>query len=641
MSNINTFFDNVPLNEKLRQNTKEETDNNDVLIMDDIDDFGRSFSNINDIKNLNSEKIHENLELKKQGENDIDSTSLQKIDKIKAENLNEKKIPNKNIPIINSESTNNRNLNSNIDNLFYNFKNSSLFSSNMNLITMNNLPNSKIDKESVPIESEQKLNNINLHDGNKNFNSNRNNFSNVNNNLNTNANLNGIHFERNTKLRNNALNSNPNSTKELINLMTKPVNSLDNKHINNNNANNFSNKYEFENTKNFSSNTNTLNTIQNSNNSRYPDLKARQNFNNGRTLDNNSSINMNSAKNKSLNGYNNNANLSNNLNNLNNPSNSNSFNNSNTNTISSTDSYRDQIFNFNNNANSNKSEKNRISDSDQVNYDKTQNSIFSLQKPQQEFYSVKDFASREEMNPKYKNNMEDYVKIIDRFNGNPKMGLFSLYDGHGGEDPVKYVKDRMPEILAKFIKNSNDSIDNCLKSAFEKIDNELKFYDSENTGTTATVVVINGKYLYLANVGDSKCIIATSLSNNKNNIEIKKISYDHKCGDEAEAERIKNSGGMIFNNRVFGQLALTRALGDHAIKKYGVISDPHVTKFEIKQSDKFIIICSDGVWDVTSDDDLKAILIKSNNCAEIVDAITQHSLIKGSKDNISCVAFRL
>lgn len=621
MSNINTFFDNAPLHNKIKQNENEEPDQNDVLIMDDIDDFGQSFSNLNDIKKLNSEKINENKEKSKQ----VIENILEREKKInpivnRIENLREKSNTTKTIPIINSDNVNGKNVTSNIDNLFSNYKNSSLFNSNLNSITNHNLLNAKIEKEAKAAELEQKMNAVNLNEqkifsiSNNRSNQNNNNYGNQ------------IHFERNAKLRNNAINSNnASSNKELINLLNKPVNNFENKQATNLNIFN-ANKYEQENINGFS-NLNNINNIinnqnTNNNNTRYPDLNSRESGTNGtRKLDNNTSINMHSAKGKNLNAYNNNINQN-----------------------TSTESYRSQIQNYNNNNNS--LQINRISDSDQVNYDKfktptaqrqlhnnnTNNSNDNKINP--EFHSVREYASREEMNPKYKNNMEDHVKIIDKFNENAKMGLFSLYDGHGGEDPVKYAKERIPEILAKFIKNSNDSIDNCLTAAFEKVDNELKFYDSENTGTTATVVVINGKQLFLANVGDSRCVLVTGA------FELQNISYDHKCSDEFEIERIKKSGGMIFNNRVFGQLALTRALGDHAIKKYGVVSTPFVKRVEVKTGD-FIVIASDGVWDVTSDEEIIGFIKKGGKCAEIVDCVVQHSLLKGSKDNISCVVVKI
>jgi len=43
---------------------------------------------------------------------------------------------------------------------------------------------------------------------------------------------------------------------------------------------------------------------------------------------------------------------------------------------------------------------------------------------------------------------------------------------------------------------------------------------------------------------------------------------------------------------------MSRSLGDFAAKKVGLISDPEVQTLELTQQDQFIIIASDGVWDV-------------------------------------------
>lgn len=254
---------------------------------------------------------------------------------------------------------------------------------------------------------------------------------------------------------------------------------------------------------------------------------------------------------------------------------------------------------------------------------------------QPEIYCVAEYSNKDEMNPRYRNYMEDFIKIIDKFNNNPKMGFFSIFDGHGGEDSAKYAKERIPELLAKnLITTSSATIEKCIINSFIQVDNELKFYDSENTGTTATVILIYERNLYLANVGDSKCVM---VSDN----EIKTLSYDHKCTDEKEIERVKKSKGKIINNRINGQLALSRALGDYSLKRYGVISTPFTNKVEIEVKDKFIIIASDGVWDVTDENDINLIVNKSSLPYEICEFIIQHSILKGSRDNISCIVIKL
>lgn len=45
------------------------------------------------------------------------------------------------------------------------------------------------------------------------------------------------------------------------------------------------------------------------------------------------------------------------------------------------------------------------------------------------------------------------------------------------------------------------------------------------------------------------------------------LSYDHKPNNEMETKRIEAAGGWVMFNRVNGNLALSRALGDYIFKK--------------------------------------------------------------------------
>jgi len=234
--------------------------------------------------------------------------------------------------------------------------------------------------------------------------------------------------------------------------------------------------------------------------------------------------------------------------------------------------------------------------------------------------------------------MEDFSKIVENFMNSSNKLFFSLYDGHGGSDPVKYAKERMPEILSKMLDKKENDVQTALNNSFVKLDDELKFTDSENSGCTATVVMIikenDNKYVYCANVGDSKSVLISK-------DEIIKLSYDHKCTDSSEVNRIKNIGGMVFNGRVFGQLVLTRALGDHALKKYGVSAIPHVIKLQLESFHKYIIIASDGIWDVITEENLLSISKTTENSSELADLLVKTALTNGSRDNISCIVIKL
>ena len=123
--------------------------------------------------------------------------------------------------------------------------------------------------------------------------------------------------------------------------------------------------------------------------------------------------------------------------------------------------------------------------------------------------------------------------------------------------------------------------------------------DSDHCGSTACVAVvrreINHNVLYVANTGDTRAV----LSKNGN---AERLSKDHKATDPAEIDRVKASGGQIMDNRVAGGLAITRALGDHAYKTFGVTGQPYIVRHVLRPFDKFLIIASDGIWDTVNDD---------------------------------------
>ena len=99
-------------------------------------------------------------------------------------------------------------------------------------------------------------------------------------------------------------------------------------------------------------------------------------------------------------------------------------------------------------------------------------------------------------------------------------------------------------------------------------------------------------------------------------------------------------GGIIFGGRVFGNLMLTRAFWDYELKQYGVICNPHISKNEIDIDDKYIIIASDGVWDVIDDNYVFNLSKECKNSKELCDLIVKYSLEK-SLDNISCFVIKL
>ena len=172
----------------------------------------------------------------------------------------------------------------------------------------------------------------------------------------------------------------------------------------------------------------------------------------------------------------------------------------------------------------------------------------------------------------------------------------------------------------------------ALKKSFALMDSEIEKIKSLQVGNTATVVFINNKLLYCANVGDSSCCLIGKTN--------EFISVDDKCTNKAEIKRITREGGKIINDRLGGILAVTRGLGDFDLKTKGLICEPHVVKRLIDHNLKYCVIASDGVWDVLSPDDVGKIAQKYK-LNELAKAIVSKAMEKGSEDNISCIVIEL
>lgn len=86
-----------------------------------------------------------------------------------------------------------------------------------------------------------------------------------------------------------------------------------------------------------------------------------------------------------------------------------------------------------------------------------------------------------------------------------------------------------------------------------------------SSGCTAVVALLAGNELYVANAGDSRCVVC------RNGTALD-MSLDHKPEDTEELERIQKAGGRVtLDGRVNGGLNLSRAIGDHAYKTVSAI----------------------------------------------------------------------
>ncbi|GER45036.1 protein phosphatase 2c [Striga asiatica] len=253
--------------------------------------------------------------------------------------------------------------------------------------------------------------------------------------------------------------------------------------------------------------------------------------------------------------------------------------------------------------------------------------------------------------------------------------FFGVYDGHGGSQVADYCRDRLHGALAEELKNHENETANGMKntrqaqweevfkSCFLKVDEEIVGdgindpIAPQTVGSTAVVAVVCSSHIIVANCGDSRAVLYRGK-------EAIPLSVDHKPTREDEYDRIVGCGGMIMQwngLRVLGVLAMSRSIGDKYMKPW-IIPDPEVMLVPRAKEDECLVLATDGLWDVMSNEEAcqvarKRILIwhKKNgtnplqNRGQGVDPAAQDAaeylcnlaLQEGTRDNISVIVVDL
>uniref|UniRef100_A0A336MQ83 CSON015220 protein n=1 Tax=Culicoides sonorensis TaxID=179676 RepID=A0A336MQ83_CULSO len=159
-------------------------------------------------------------------------------------------------------------------------------------------------------------------------------------------------------------------------------------------------------------------------------------------------------------------------------------------------------------------------------------------------------------------------------------------------------------------------------------------------GTTALIAILHQNKLTVANVGDSRGVMADHKG------AAIPLSFDHKPQQVREHKRIHDAGGFIaFRGvwRVAGILATSRALGDYPLKDRNlVIPDPDILTFDLDfNKPQFIILASDGLWDVFQNEEAVAYIKEHIDEPHFgAKSICLEAFTRGSLDNISVLVIK-
>lgn len=205
--------------------------------------------------------------------------------------------------------------------------------------------------------------------------------------------------------------------------------------------------------------------------------------------------------------------------------------------------------------------------------------------------------------------MEDAHATILELDDKEKNAFFAVYDGHGGGSIAKYSGQHVHQRLAGDEAYNAKDYKTAFKKAFLGTDDDLRtdpafYHDPSGCTAVAALLTTDGR-IFCANAGDSRAVLSIKG-------EAKPLSYDHKPQNKTETARITAAGGYVEFNRVNGNLALSRAIGDFEFKQnYAlppeeqvVTVNPEIIVHDVTPEDEFLVIACDGIWDCMSSQDV-------------------------------------
>lgn len=217
-------------------------------------------------------------------------------------------------------------------------------------------------------------------------------------------------------------------------------------------------------------------------------------------------------------------------------------------------------------------------------------------------------------------------KNEDNFLADGKRGLFVVCDGMGGHKGGDVASAVAIEVIGKSLPatNAEQNLDRLNESVSEAnqviFDKSMKNLDLHGMGTTVTAAVIKDGDLFVAHIGDSSLFV---ISNNS----IKKITHDHTLAEQMILESILSTTEVV--NSPYNHV-LTRALG--------VEDQVKIDNYEEHlQEGDMVLLCSDGLTDLLSHNDILAMVRKVGSLEKIAEALVLLALDRGGSDNVTVI----
>lgn len=232
-------------------------------------------------------------------------------------------------------------------------------------------------------------------------------------------------------------------------------------------------------------------------------------------------------------------------------------------------------------------------------------------------FSVTDIGRKRKLN-------QDFAYSSDEPVGN-LPNVYIVADGMGGHQAGDYaskctVETMVREIRGCFEKSPIRILSKAIRIANDQVRKKAREDESLlGMGTTVVAATCLGKYLQVANVGDSRLYII--------NDEVRQITRDHSL-----VEEMVRMGGIdreAARNHPDKNI-ITRAIGARDTIEIDFFHE------ELKSGD-IVLMCSDGLTNMLEDEEIGRILRSQGTIEERAEELIEAANQNGGRDNIAVI----
>ena len=248
---------------------------------------------------------------------------------------------------------------------------------------------------------------------------------------------------------------------------------------------------------------------------------------------------------------------------------------------------------------------------------------------------------------------EDVAVVAPTFTGELGADFYAVYDGHRGRAVASHAARTLHCELATALAAAGGASDvpRALADAFARCNADAEAQQLLD-GAAAVVFVALGARGWVANAGDCRAVLHAGPG------AVSRLSVDHRASEPSERARVEAAGGTVEFDNLEGMLAVSRGLGDFDFARSGFSCEPHVAgPIDLGANDggggggapseagRFVLLASDGVFDVMSDDEACALVAASladgTPPADACRALLQNASARGSRDDKAAIVVRL